>query len=146
MDNADASTVIGKVGYDAAPATREGGPPASTFWWDGYVIPKNLDGDPDVTFQVLMHALKAETVEKNNDTTLWIRSNYQPTKYTAAITETVIAGAPPYPMNPQSSLAHSALGENISDFITGKESAAESLADAAKAYRAAAREQGLLAN
>ena len=146
MDNPDESTVIGKIGYAPAPATREGGPPASTFWWDGYVIPKNLDGDPDVTFQVVMHALRAETVEQNNDTTLWIRSNYKPTKYTAAITETVVAGAPPYPMNPQSSLAHSSLGENISDFITGKESAAQSLADAAKAYRAAAREQGLIAN
>ncbi|MCY4452892.1 MAG: extracellular solute-binding protein [Immundisolibacterales bacterium] len=146
MDNADESTVVGKIGYAPAPATREGGPPASTFWWDGYVIPKNLDGDPDVTFQVIMHALGAETVAKNNDTTLWIRSNYQPTQYTAAITETVMGGAPPYPMNPQSSLAHSSLGENISDFITGKESAAQSLADAAKAYRAAAREQGLLAN
>ncbi len=146
MDNADESTVIGKIGYAPAPATREGGPPAATFWWDGYVIPKNLDGDPDVTFQVVMHALRAETVEKNNDTTLWIRSNYQPTKYTAAITETVLAGAPPYPMNPQSSLAHSSLGENISDFITGKESAAQSLADAAKAYRAAARQQGLIEN
>ena len=93
-----------------------------------------------------MHALRAETVAKNNDTTLWIRSNYKPTEYTTAITETVVAGAPPYPMNPQSSLAHSSLGENISDFITGRESAAQSLADAAKAYRAAAREQGLIAN
>ena len=146
MDNADESTVVGKIGYAPAPATREGGPPASTFWWDGYVIPKNLDGDPDVTFQVIMHGIGAETVEKNNDTTLWIRSNYKPTNYTAAITETVMAGAPPYPMNPQSSLAHSSLGENIADFITGQESAAQSLADAAKAYRAAAREQGLLAN
>ena len=146
MDNPDESTVIGKIGYAPAPATREGGLPASTFWWDGYVIPKNLDGDPDVTFQVIMHALRAETVAKNNDTTLWIRSNYKPTEYTAAITGTVVAGAPPYPMNPQSSLAHSSLGENISDFITGKESAAQSLADAAKAYRAAAREQGLIAN
>ena len=146
MDNPDESTVIGKIGYAPAPATRPGGLPASTFWWDGYVIPKNLDGDPDTTFQVLMHALSADTVAKNNDTTLWIRSNYQPTKYTGAITETVIAGAPPYPMNPQSSLAHSALGENISDFIAGKESAEKSLADAAKAYRAAAREQGFLSD
>ena len=110
------------------------------------MIPKNLDGDPDTTFQVLMHALSANTVSENNDTTLWLRSNYQPTKYTGAITETVIAGAPPYPMNPQSSLAHSALGENISDFIAGKESAEQSLADAAKAYRAAAKEQGFLSD
>ncbi len=146
MDNPDESRVMGKIGYAPAPATKTGGLPASTFWWDGYVIPKNLDGDPDTTFQVLMHALSADTVAKNNDTTLWIRSNYQPTKYTGAITDTVIAGAPPYPMNPQSSLAHSALGENISDFIAGKESAEQSLADAAKAYRVAAKEQGFLSD
>lgn len=144
MDNADESTVVDKIGFAPAPAMSGGGVPASTFWWDGYVIPKNLDGDPDVTFQVLMHAMRAETVEQNNDVTLWVRSAYEPGKYTTAITDTVVAGAPPYPMNPQASLAHSALGENIADFIVGKESAKESLADATQAYRAAAREQGLL--
>jgi ABC-type glycerol-3-phosphate transport system substrate-binding protein len=144
MDNPDESTVVGKIGFAPAPSMSEGGAPASTFWWDGYVIPKNLDGDPDLTFQVLMHAMRAETVQENNDVTLWIRSAYEPGTYTSAITDTVVGGAPPYPMNPQASLAHSALGENIADFIVGKETAAESLADATASYRAAAREQGLL--
>ena len=144
MDNPDESTVIGKMGFAPAPAMMAGGPPASTFWWDGYVIPRNLDGDPDLTFQVIMHGLAEDTVANNNDTTLWIRSNYVPTQYTNAITETVLGGAPPYPMNPQASLAHSALGENIADFVVGKESAELSLADAAAAYRAAAIEQGFL--
>lgn len=144
MDNPDESTVVGKIGYAPAPAFADGGVPSSTFWWDGYVIPKNLDGDPDLTFQVIMHALSAETVEEHNDTTLWIRSNYEPTGYTGAITDTVMAGTPPYPMNPQASLAHSALGENIADFIAGRETAEEALADAAADYRAAARDAGLL--
>ena len=144
MDNPDESTVVDQIGFAKAPAMVAGGAPASTFWWDGYVIPKNLDGDPDLTFQVLMHAMRAETVKANNDVTLWIRSAYEPGRYTTAITDTVVAGAPPYPMNPQAALAHSALGENIADFIVGKESAEESLADATRAYRAAAREQGLL--
>ena len=144
MDDEEESTVIGKIGFAPAPAMKEGGIPSSTFWWDGYVIPKNLDGDPDLTFQVIMHALSEQTVTENNDTTLWIRSVYQPTDYTGAITETVVQGAPPYPMNPQASLAHSALGDNISDFIVGKESAEQSLADAAEAYRKAAKDQGLL--
>ena len=144
MDDEEESTVVGKIGFAPAPAMQEGGTPSSTFWWDGYVIPKNLDGDPDLTFQVIMHALGEQTVTENNDTTLWIRSVYQPTDYTNAITETVVQGAPPYPMNPQASLAHSALGDNISDFIVGKESAEESLKDAADAYRRAAKDQGLL--
>jgi len=144
MDDPEESTVVDKIGFAPSPAMVAGGVPSSTFWWDGFVIPKNLDGDPDLTFQVLMHAMRAETVEANNDVTLWVRSAYEPGRYTAAITDTVVRGAPPYPMNPQASLAHSALGENIADFIVGKESAEESLADATRAYRAAAREQGLL--
>jgi ABC-type glycerol-3-phosphate transport system substrate-binding protein len=144
MDNPDESTQVGNIGFAVAPAMAEGGAPASLFWWDGYVIPKNLDGDPDVTFQVIMHALQADTVAENNDTTLWIRSNYQPNAYTEAITATVMAGAVPYPMEPQAALAHAAIGDNIADFLTGKESAQQSLDDAAAAYREAAIAEGLL--
>ena len=144
MDDPNESRMVGQIGFAPAPAMEEGGLPASLFWWDGYVIPKNLDGDPDVVFQVIMHAVSAETVEENNDTTLWIRSNYEPNQYTDAITDTVMAGAPPYPMNPQAAIAHAALGDNISDFLVGRESAEKSLADAAASYREAARDQGLL--
>ena len=144
MDDPDESREVGRIGYAAAPAMDEGGPPASLFWWDGYVIPRNLDGDPDVTFQVIMHAISADTVGENNDTTLWIRSNYEPTQYTQAITDTVLAGALPYPMDPQAALAHAAIGDNISDFLVGRETAEQSLADAAAAYRAAAVAEGLL--
>ena len=144
MDDPNESRMVGQIGFAPAPAMEEGGLPASLFWWDGYVIPKNLDGDPDVVFQVIMHAVSAETVEENNDTTLWIRSNYEPNQYTGAITDTVMAGAPPYPMNPQAAIAHAALGDNISDFLVGRESAETSLADAAASYREAARDQGLL--
>ena len=71
--------------------------------------------------------------------------NYKPTQYTGAITESVLAGAPPYPMDPQSALAHAALGDNIADFLGGKESAEQSLADAARSYRSAAIDAGLMA-
>lgn len=144
MDAAGESSVIGKVGYAVAPSMVDGGPPATTFWWDGYVIPKNLDGDAETAFKVVMHATRPEVVAANNDTTLWIRSNYVPTKYTAAIIGSVMANAPPYPMNPQSALAHGAIGDNIGDFLAGKESAEQSLADAAADYRSAAADAGLL--
>jgi len=145
MDDADQSTVVGDMGFAPAPAMEAGGVPASTFWWDGYVIPRNLDGDADLAFQVIAHALRPETVAQNNGVTLWLRSNYEPTRFTGAIIETVEKGVPPYPMNPQTALAHSALGENIADFIVGKETAEASLADAAADYLAAARDQGLIA-
>ncbi len=144
MDNASESVVVDKVAFAPAPAMVDGGPPATTFWWDGYVIPRNLDGDPDLTFRLIMHATRPEVVAKNNDAALWIRSNYVPTKYAAAVAASVEANAPPYPMNPQAEIAHGALGNNISDFLAGKESAAQSLMDAAADYRSAAEDAGLL--
>lgn len=144
MDNPDESKVVDKVGFTVAPSAKPGGPVSTLFWWDGYVIPKNLDGDPDLTFQVMMEAIKAETVTENNDITLWLRSNYKPTKYAEAIVKSVEAGAPPFPMTPQVDLAILALGENIGDAIAGKESAQQSLDDAAKAYSRAATDAGFL--
>ena len=144
MDNPDESKVVDKVGFSVAPTAKRGRPCPTLFWWDGYVIPKNLDGDPDLTFQMMMEAIKAETVTENNDITLWLRSNYKPTKYADAIVESVEAGAPPFPMTPQVDLAILALGENIGDAIAGKESAQQSLDDAAKAYSSAAMDAGYL--
>lgn len=144
VDNPAESKVVGKVDFAPAPAAMAGGKPSTLFWWDGYVIPKNLDGDPDLTFQVMMEAIKAETVAENNDITLWLRSNYKPTKYAKSIVDTVSAGAPPFPMTAQVDLALVALGENIGDYIAGKESAQQSLDDAAKAYTRAATDAGYI--
>jgi hypothetical protein len=47
-------------------------------------------------------------------------------------------------MKPQITLIHSALGANIGDFMSGKESAQESLADAEAAYIKAAKEKGYI--
>lgn len=144
MDDPNESKVVGKIGFAAAPAAVAGGPSATLFWWDGFAIPKNLDGDRELTFQVLMESLRPEIVEANNDTTLWLRSNYAPSTYSEAITASVEAGASPYPMTTAAELAHAALGENIGDFLAGKESAEKSLEDAARAYRQAAVNAGLL--
>ena len=138
------STVVGKIGLAPAPAAKDGGAPSSLFWWDGYVIPKNLDGDPEVAFQVMLHALRPEVVEQHNDVALWLRTNYQSNKFTKSVNDTIMLGAPPFPMNPQSGLAHSAIGNNIGDFLAGKESAAQSLADAEAEYTKAARDAGYL--
>lgn len=144
MDVASESKVVGKIGFAPAPAAKPGGPIATLFWWDGYVIPKNLDGDPDLTFQVMMEAIKPQTVIENNDTTLWLRSNYKPTQYSKAIVESVAAGAQPFPMTPQVDLSLLALGESTSNFLAGKISAQQSLDNAAAAYRRAAKDAGFI--
>lgn len=144
MDDPKESKVVGKIGFAPAPAAVEGGPAATLFWWDGFAIPKNLDGDPDLTFQVLMESLRPEVVEANNDVTLWLRSNYKPSTYAAPITESVEAGAPPYPMTTAAELAHAAIGESIGNYIAGKTGAQEALDAAAASYRQAAVDAGLL--
>lgn len=144
MDDPNESKVAGKIGFAAAPAAVAGGPPATLFWWDGFAIPKNADGDADLTFQVLMESLRPEVVEANNDTTLWLRSNYKPSAYAAPITDSVNGGAPPYPMTSAAELAHAAIGESIGNYIAGKSTAQEALDAAAASYRQAAVDAGLL--
>jgi len=57
---------------------------------------------------------------------------------------TVAAGANPYPMLPYMGLLHSALGDNLADFLQGNESAEQALADVEAAYTTAATEKGFL--
>jgi ABC-type glycerol-3-phosphate transport system substrate-binding protein len=144
MDDPAESKVAGKIGFAAAPAAVAGGPPATTIWWDGFVIPKNLDGDPDLTFQVMMEGLDGEMVKANNDAAIWLRSSYQMTPYAEGTAASAEGGAPSYPMSPQQSIAHGVIGNNIGDYFAGKESAEQALADAEAAYIQAAKEGGLL--
>ena len=144
MDDETESTVVGKIDFAPAPAITAGGAPATTLWWDGYVLPKNMDGDRDLAFRVLMEGVKEDVVKANNDITIWLRSVYQATRFSKGAYESAKAGAPPYPMKPQIGLVHSAIGSNIGDFLSGKESAQDSLADAEAAYVAAAKEKGYI--
>ena len=47
-------------------------------------------------------------------------------------------------MVPYQGLLHSALGAELADFMQGKESASDALADVEAAYNAAAKEKGFL--
>lgn len=144
MDDPNESKVVGKIGFAAAPADMVGGAPSTLFWWDGFALAKNMDGDPDVAFQVLMEALRPEVVAANNDTALWLRSNYQPGPYAAAIIDSVEGGAPPYPMTSAAELAHMAIASTIGDYLAGKQSAEDVLKAAEVAYRQSAVDAGLL--
>ena len=56
----------------------------------------------------------------------------------------IAAGTTPYPMLPYHGLLHTALGDNIADFLKGDESAEQTLADIEATYTAAAQEKGFL--
>ncbi|MDJ0780363.1 MAG: extracellular solute-binding protein [Desulfosarcinaceae bacterium] len=144
MDDRTESTVVGQIEFAAAPAATPGGPPATTLWWDGYVLPKTMDGDPDLAFQVMMEGLKAEVVEKHNDAALWLRSVYKPGPFAKGVVACVQAGAPSYPIQAQATLAHTALGNHIEGYLRGTDTARAVLTDAKAEYTKLAKENGYL--
>jgi ABC-type glycerol-3-phosphate transport system substrate-binding protein len=121
-----------------------GGRSATHLWWDGVVMPKNLGGDRETVFQVLMEALDEETTRSGNDLTIWIRSAYKPTRFGTGVSASAKAGAPIWPTEPYFGLAHGEIGKVLPDVMTGAMSPKQALDIAAAAYAKAATEKGFL--
>lgn len=142
-----ASAEIAENTRVSGPLTVKGGTtPATTLWWDGWTVARNIsDADAAATFQAMAYATSPALL---NETTMpqavWMIDGYEPTPVAAGVSATMQAGALPYPMEPYQGLLHTAVGDNIADFLQGRESAAQSLADAEAAYTSAARERGFL--
>jgi ABC-type glycerol-3-phosphate transport system substrate-binding protein len=145
MNDAKESQVVGKVKMAAAPLALAGNLPASSLWWDGIVIAKNIsDQEAEEAFQLAMEGLDTEMVQAHNDAAVWLIQGYRPGELAAGAAATAENGARPYPTGSAMGLMHTALGNNIADFLTGKETAEQTLRDIEAAYTAAAREKGLL--
>ncbi len=146
MDDAQASKVVGKMDFAAAPRASAQGKIAAHLWWDGVVMPKNLGQDRDTVFQILMEGLDEDTTRAANNTTIWVRSAYKPTRFGAGVAATAKAGAPIWPSEPFFSLAHGEIGKILPDALSGKLAPKAALSAAAVAYRKAARDQGFIRN
>ena len=144
MDDPAASKVVGKMAFGAAPAVASGGKSATHLWWDGMVMPKNLAGDRDSVFQVMMEALDEETTKSGNDLTIWTRSTYKPTRFGIGVITSSLAGAPVWPMEPYFGLLQGELGKVIPDVLTGAISPRAGLLIASSAYAKAAAEKGFI--
>ncbi len=145
MDDEAESSVVGLVTMAAAPAAVEGGAPATTLWWDGIVIAKNIpDEEAEAAFRVAMEGLDTEMVQANNDVAVWLIDGFEPSPVAQGAIDSAIAGAPSYPASTEMGLMHTALGDNIADFLLGDESAEQTLADVEAAYLSLAKESGLI--
>ncbi|GGK37649.1 ABC transporter substrate-binding protein [Salinarimonas ramus] len=145
MDDAAESQVVGKVGMAPAPLAEAGARPATTIWWDGIVIAANVpDEEAEAAFRLAMEGLSPRTVAEHNDDAVWLVPGYEPGPMATGAIETAMMGPVAYPSSVEMGLLHTAIGNNIADFLTGQESAEQSLADAKDAYTAAAREAGVL--
>ncbi len=124
-----------------------GGIPASTLWWDGWTVAKNIsDAEAEATFIAMMNGISPERIadEEVRTQAVWLVDGYEPTPAAIGVFAAAEMGTEPYPMLPYMGLMHTALGAELSDFMQGNETAEQALADVEAAYTAAAREQGYL--
>ena len=132
----------------AGPMTVGGGSTAaSTLWWDGWTVAKNIsDAEAEATFIAMMNGISPSMMSDENIRTqaVWLIDGYKPTDAAIGVFEAAKMGTTPYPMLPYMGLMHTALGAELPDFMQGKESAEQALADVEAAYIAAAKEKGYL--
>lgn len=132
----------------AGPMTVGGGStPASTLWWDGWTVAKNIsDAEAEATFIALKNAIDPSILSDAEvaKQAVWLIDGYEPTPAAVGVFEAANASTIPYPMLPFMGLMHTALGAELSDFMQGKESAEQALKDVEAAYIAAAKEKGFL--
>jgi ABC-type glycerol-3-phosphate transport system substrate-binding protein len=137
--------IVGNTVLTGAPTVGGGTTPATTLWWDGFTIAKNVsDEDAEASFIAMLHGVSPGVLDGNEEKAVWLVEGYQPTPAAAGVAASAQAGAKPYPMIPYMGLLHTALGDELSDFLQGKESAEQALADIQAAYTTAAKEQGFL--
>ena len=119
--------------------------PATTLWWDGFTIAKNISKtDAEATFQAMMNGISSKMANANAQAAVWIIKGHTTGANGKAIVDTASSGAVSYPMLPYMGSMHGALGSEIVDFFQGKESASKALSDVEAAYRAKAKESGFL--
>ena len=145
MDNPAESQVVGKIAMAAAPAAVKGGKPATTLWWDGFVIARNIpDAEAEIAFRVALEGIDEEMVRANNSTAVWLIKGYVPGRSAQGAIASAMAGAPNYPSTSAMGLVSAAVGENAADFFTGKKTAEQTLLAMEASYLLRAREQGLV--
>ena len=140
-----AEGVVENVAFAPAPTVGGGSTPASTLWWDGFAIASNVsDEDAAASFQAMLQGITTEVANDNAEAGVWLIEGYEPTVAAEGVLGTAQAGAKPYPMLPYVGLMHTALGNELVEFMQGSENAEKALQDVEAAYTAAAKEGGFL--
>ena len=129
----------------AAPTFNGGTTPSASLWWDGFSIAANItDQDAEASFQAMMHAIRPEVATKNPDVAPWLIKGFVPGAAAVGVIATANGNAKPYPMLPFMGLLHTALSDEIGDFLKGSKDAKKTLQDIGAAYATAAKEGGFL--
>lgn len=144
-DDSPAPEIAANTSFAAAPSIGENTIPTAALWWDGFTIARNIsDEDAEASFRAMMNGISPEMMAENADKAVWLIDGYEPTKAATGVIDGLRKGARPYPMLPYMGLLHTALGDNLAEYLQGKESAEQALADVTAAYTTAATEAGFL--
>ena len=144
-DDSPAPEIAAKTQFAAAPTIGGNSIPSAALWWDGFTIAKNIsDEDAEASFRAMMVGISPETMEANRDAAVWLIEGYEPSRAATGVVADLQGGARPYPMLPYMGLLHTALGDNLAEYLQGNESAEQALADVTAAYTTAATEAGFL--
>jgi ABC-type glycerol-3-phosphate transport system substrate-binding protein len=149
MDKAGNDPKVADNTMVGAPLTVGGGTvAATTLWWDGWTVAKNVsDDDAKATFLALKNGTSpAILTPETMGQAVWMIRGYQPAAVNQGVMQTMAMGAKPYPMLPYMGLLHTAIGDGVAPFLTGRKDAASTLADIEAAYATAAKEKGFLKN
>lgn len=147
MDDEGAAPEVYENLVAAGPLTVGGGDiPATTLWWDGWTVAKNVsDADAEATFLAMKNGTSPGILtDETMSQAVWMIEGYTPAPVNDGVFAAINAGSQPYPMLPFMGLLHTAAGDNLADFLQGKESAEQALADVEAAYTSAAKEKGFL--
>lgn len=143
VNDPNESTVAGKIRMAAG--LNGSVQPASTVWWDGWVVAKNIsDEEAEAGFKLVVASLAPEVIAANNDDAVWLAPGFTPGAAAEGAAATAMNGAPAYPATKAMAVMHTKLGEGLSDFMTGDKDAATTLADIEAAYMTGAKEAGLV--
>ena len=143
VNDPEESTVAGKI--TMAAGLMGSVQPASTVWWDGWVVAKNVsDEEAEAGFKLIAAAMDPAVISANNDAAVWLANGFTPGPAAAGASATAALGAPAYPANKAMAVLHAALGEGLAPYMTGDKDAATALADINAAYLTAAQEAGLV--
>jgi len=134
-----------KTIFATAPTIMGSDIPAAALWWDGFVIAKNIpDEEAEAAFRAVMYGSRSEMANANPGLAAWVIRDAELTQATKPVVDSAIAGARPYPMLPTMGLLHTALGDELVDYMRGVDSAEQALERVGRAYRRAAVEAGFI--
>jgi ABC-type glycerol-3-phosphate transport system substrate-binding protein len=118
---------------------------ASTVWWDGWAIGKNIsDAEAEAAMKLITASMAEDVIKEHNDDAIWLADGFVPSAAATGAFATVDGETADYPMNKYIGSMHAALGSGLAAFMTGDKDAATTLADIEAAYITDAKEKGLL--